>query len=111
MNLKYDAPKEITKAEFSNIVSVGVIALICEAIVRAVHFIYDYDWLVEQFVPLLNHPSPEVRGTTITCFGHLARLNQDANKQQLLRILEPLLADEQLAGRIEDAIDDINTFL
>lgn len=111
MNLKFDASKEITKAEFSNILGMGGIALICDAIVRAVHFIYDYDWLVEHFVPLLSHPSLEVRGVTITCFGHLARLNQDANKQQLLGLLKPLLADEELAGRIYDAIDDINTFL
>lgn len=107
----YDEPKEISKAEFSKILETGLIALICDAIVRAVHFIHDYDWLIQQYRLLLNHPDLEIRGVTITCIGHLARLNENANKAQLLAMLEPLSSDEELVGRVEDAIDDINTFL
>ena len=111
MSRLYEEIKAIDKSEFLRILSSGVIALICEAIVRSVHFIDDYDWLLQQYILLLRHPDIEVRGVTVTCIGHLARLNERANKDELLGILEPLLADRDLAGRVEDAIDDVNTFL
>ena len=100
MNIRYGSPKEISKAEFLEILGVGVIENICDALVRAVYFISDYNWLVEQFVSLLGHASLEVRGVTITCLGHLVQRNQDANKQQLLDILQPLLLDQQLVGSV-----------
>lgn len=101
----------MNKIEFLDIVSADVITIMCDAIVRAVHFIHDYDWLLEQYSLLLEHPDIEVRGGTITCIGHLARLNDRADKVQLLEVLEPLLSDVELSGRVEDAIDDVNTFL
>jgi len=111
MNYSYDEPKAIDKVEFTSIVEAGVIALVCDALVRAVHFIHDYDWLLQQYILLLKHPDLEVRGVTITCIGHIARLNAEADKTQLLGILDPLLCDSDMAGRVEDAIDDVNTFL
>ena len=111
MTYVYEEPKSIDKSEFLKIVASGVIALICDAIVRAAHFINDYDWLLQQYMLLLKHPDIEVRGVTVTCIGHLARLNGNAKKDELLSILEPLLSDSDLAGRVEDAIDDVNTFL
>ncbi len=111
MTYVYEEPKNIDKPEFLKVVASGVIALICDAIVRAAHFINDYDWLLQQYKLLLKHPDIQVRGVTVTCIGHLARLNENAKKDELLGILEPLLPDSDLAGRVEDAIDDVNTFL
>lgn len=111
MNYQYDEPKEASKTEFTDIVRTGDVAMICDAIVRAVYFIPDYDWLLKQYILLSKHPDLEVRGVTITCIGHLARLNGKANKTQLLEILKPLLANRELSGRVEDAIDDVNAYL
>ncbi len=111
MSYSYDVPKSIDKNEFLDIVSAGVIALVCDAIVRSAHFIHDYDWLLQQYILLLKHPNIEVRGVTVTCIGHLARLCENADKAQLLEILDPLLSDDELSGRVEDAIDDVRTFL
>lgn len=111
MTYVYDEPKKIDKSEFLEVVASGVVALICDAIVRAVHFIGDYDWLLCELTSLLRHSDIEVRGVTVTCIGHLARLNEKAKKDELLSVLEPLLSDGDFAGRVEDAIEDVNTFL
>ena len=111
MTNNYDEPKDINKKEFIDILGDGDITQICDSIVRAVHFINDYDWLLQQYVSLIKHSDVEVRGVTIACLGHLARLNENADKAQLLEILEPLITDKELSGRVEDAIDDVNTFL
>lgn len=111
MTYVYEEPRNIDKTEFLAIVASGVMSLICDAIVRAAHFINDYDWLLQQYKLLLKHSDLEVRGVTVTCIGHLARLKEHAEKDELLNILEPLLSDSDLVGRVEDAIDDVNTFL
>ena len=111
MQYKYDEPSEITKARFLEVIGASTIALICQAIVDAAHYIDDYDWLLKRYGELLNHPDLQVRGVTVSCIGHLARLNNRADKQQLLSILEPFLDCQDISGRVEDAMEDINTFL
>ncbi len=107
----YVEPTAIGKEEFTKTIESESIELKCDAIVRAVHSISDYDWLVSEFSKLINDSDREIRGVTVTCIGHLARLCEQSDKQQLLQIVEPLLSDSEISGRVEDAIDDINTFL
>lgn len=107
----YVEPTNISKDEFTQTIASGSIELKCDAIVRAAYFIPDYDWLVSQFTKLVNDPNHQIRGVTITCIGHIARLYENSDKQQLLQIVEPFLSDSEIGGRAEDAIDDINTFL
>ncbi len=111
MEQAYDEPTNIGKNEFTQIIESGTTELKCDAIVRAVHSISDYDWLMSEFSKLLDYSDDQIRGVVVTCIGHLARLNERSNRQQLLEILQPLLLDGQIGGRVEDAIDDINTFL
>ncbi len=110
MNLRYQAPSEISKMEFLDIIADNVIVLMCQAIVDAVHNISDYDWLLFQLKNLLIHPDEQIRGVTVTCIGHLARLNPKADRKELLSILRPMLSDSPIIGQVEDAIDDVCTF-
>ena len=107
----YVEPTEISKNEFVQTIASGSIESKCDAIVRAAHFILDYDWLIFEFSKLINDPDHQIRGVTVTCIGHIARLHEYSDKQQLLQIVEPLLSDSEIGGYVEDAIDDINTFL
>ena len=107
----YVEPTDIGKDEFSQIIASGTTESKCDAIVRAVHSISDYDWLISEFSKLLNDPDHQIRGVTVTCVGHMARLHEYSDKQQLLHIVKPLLSDSKISGRAEDAVDDINTFL
>lgn len=107
----YVEPTNISKDEFNQTIASGSIESKCDAIVRAAYFIPDYDWLVFQFTKLVNDLNYQIRGVTITCIGHIARLYENSDKQQLLKIFEPFLSDSEIGGRAEDSIDDINTFL
>ena len=83
---------------------------ICQAIVDATHVVSDYEWLVEQLLELTKHSDIEVRRVAVTCIGHLARLHRARDKKLLLEILEPLQYQSDIAGRVSDAIDDVNMF-
>ena len=111
MSYKYISPSEINKEEFEAIL-VGDFAIpeLCQAIVNAVHNIDDSDWLLSKFRPLLKHDDEQVRGVTVTCVGHIARLDSNANGDQLLTILRPLKSEKALAGLVDDAMDDVLRF-
>lgn len=108
---KYNKPSEINKEQFLDVVNEGIISSTCQAIVDAVYYIEDYDWVLEQFKHLLNHKDVQVRGVVVSCVGHLARTNERADKKQLLAILQPLLSHQDIIGRVEDAMEDIEIFL
>ena len=110
MSLRYEAPSEISKAEFLRAIEAGVVSVVCQAIVSAVHYIEDYGWLVDQFTLLLDHSDESVRGVTATCVGHLARLHSNSDRAQLLLLLERRLSDPLIVGQVEDAIDDVNMY-
>ncbi len=108
IDVKYTEPEEISKKEFSHAIEGKDIFRMTDAIIGAVHFISDYDWLLEKCLPLLKHEAIEVRMVTVACLGRLARLNPDAKKEQLLGILEPLLADREIRRMVENTMSDIN---
>lgn len=109
--LSYVEPSDINKSEFSQVIVNGEVESKCDAIVRAVHSISDYHWLVSEFESLLKDSDVQVRGVTVTCIGHLARLHDEADKAQLIKMLNTLSDDEEIQGRVEDAMDDIDIFL
>lgn len=111
MNSSYIGPTRIDKKEFIEVISSGTTADKCDAIVRATHSIADYEWLLAVLGRLLSDSDTEVRGVSVTCIGHIARIFPEADKDQLLRLVHPILSDSEISGRAEDALDDINTFL
>ena len=111
MKFNYKEPSYIDKENYLAAVGSGNSMEICAATINAVHYINDYDWLVNQLALSIVHNETEIRGVTVTCIGHLARLYEDANREALLALLTPLKNDEELSGRVQDAIDDINTYL
>jgi len=111
MSLKYTSPSEVSKEEFEAIlVEDSAVPELCQAIVNAVHSIDDSDWLLTRFRPLLKHNDEQVRGVTVTCLGHIARLDPNFESEQLMSILRPLKSEEALAGLVDDAMDDVLRF-
>ncbi len=111
MNRHYVAPKNVTKNEFLKIIRAGISDQICEALVDSVNSLDDWQWLLNQYVSLLEHSEFVVRRTTLICIGHLARLNPEADKIRFRKVLTPLLDDSELRGTVENAIDDVEMFL
>lgn len=109
MNRKYVPPESITRPEFNNIVQNGTSSEVCQAIVDITHSGQDYAWIRERLETMLGHDNSDVRGVTITCIGHLARLYDVSNIDDLVELIAPLGVDKELNGLVEETLDILNT--
>lgn len=58
----------------------------------------------------LQAPDAWVRGVAATCVGHVARVHRAVDAPRLVPLLRRLSADARTAGRVEDALSDIEMF-
>lgn len=76
---------------------------------------YDEDWeYVENIcIEYSNHSDSKVRGISILCFGHLARIHEQLHIEKVMPIINKALIDKDdfIRKHAYDAKDDINTFL
>jgi len=85
---------------------------VCGALVSAALHDSDWRWVLSECVRLSRHPHPEVRGLAASCIGHIARIHHAID----LTVAEETLArlerddDRSVAGRVQDARDDIVQF-
>lgn len=72
----------------------------------------DPDWAQDRCIDAIeNGMNEDIRGLGITCIGHVARMYAKVNKPKVIPILESKLMDSSLSGRVQDALDDIDTFV
>jgi hypothetical protein len=71
----------------------------------------DWKWVQDKCLEYLFHPDDVISGLAATCLGHVARVNRKLEKKKVIILLRSRLDNLQIAGRIEDAIDDINTYI
>jgi len=83
---------------------------ICDALVRLTYHDSDGEWVQNLCLRLAKHPSSDVRGAVATCFGHLARIHRRLDLGKVKNALSSMRTDDKLAGRVEDALDDIRMF-
>lgn len=109
--MEYREPTAMTRSAFSAAVLSDDGPRIAEALVGLVHNEPDGEWLQEVCSRLLDHRQPVVRAAGVTALGHVARLHRSLDQDQVRHRLEQLSQSEpELAGRIEDALDDIEMF-
>jgi hypothetical protein len=83
---------------------------ITDALVGLAYHEQDWRWVQSQCLRFLSSADPDVRGLAATCLGHIARILGRVDKELVLPALQPLLTDPQIAGRVEDALEDIRIF-
>lgn len=71
----------------------------------------DWRWAQEQCLRCLQHASEQVRALAPTCLGHVARIHGHLDMERVLPVLTEFRRHPALAGRVEDALDDIVMFL
>jgi hypothetical protein len=71
----------------------------------------DWRWVQDQSLSLLHDRDFDVAATAIIALAHLARLHQQLDLQRVLPALAELKADERLAGRVNDALEDIQIYI
>jgi len=83
---------------------------ICKALVSVAFHESDWRWAQEKCLELLENDDADVSGLAATCLGHIARVQKKLDKERVLTALRQRLVYGDIAGRIEDAIDDIEMF-
>jgi len=113
MSQKYEEPYFSSKQETVRILNgSSAIEQKVNAIVGAINHLNDPVWLQELCLNFINHPDKWVAGAAINGLGDIARNFGLPNVDLVVKRLIGLKSDRaDLIGKIEDAIDDINTFI
>lgn len=83
---------------------------ICGALVALTFHDPDLQWVQDLCISFLSNGDSRVSGLAATCLGHLARIHRRIDKEKVLGALRQHLADDEITGRVEDAMDDIEMF-
>jgi len=106
----FENVRPISKKTAIRILSSGNIEHICKTLVSIAYFEKDNLWAQKIFLTFLENDNFDIAGVSATCLGHMARLQRLTNKDLVLAALFSRSHEESIAGQIEDAIDDIQTF-
>jgi hypothetical protein len=109
--LRYVEVEPITRQEAEVAFSSAVSGEIRSALIRLVYHDPDWRWLQEKCIEMSKASDSEVAGLAVTCLGHLARIHRTLDLERVLPILKKLLGNPKISGRVEDALDDIETYL
>jgi hypothetical protein len=86
---------------------------VCRALVAAALHDPDWRWVQSQCLALAAHSSSWVRRVVPTCFGHLARIHRQIDRERVEAVLEKLAVDPiaEVRVAVQDARDDFAIFL
>ena len=110
MNQYHDV-NPIDKEAAEKMLSSDTIELVCQTMVSIAFHESDWHWAQDKFLKLLFHKNHNVSGLAATCLGHLARIHNTLEKDRVIRTLKMHLNNSEIAGRIEDALDDIKIYV
>ncbi|HEY4341678.1 MAG TPA: hypothetical protein VGM97_17170 [Steroidobacteraceae bacterium] len=110
MNKFADVP-EIPRDDALRAFSSGNTEEICRALIAVTFHDPDFRWVQELCLRFLSSEDGQISGLAATCLGHLARIHRNIDKEKVLVALRHHLSDVEICGKVEDAIDDIETFV
>ena len=109
--MEYREPTPATRADLEHALAAGDPGAIVEHLLGVVLHEPDGAWVRDLCVGLLGHQRAAVRAAAVTSLGHVARLHPGVSSAESRAALGSVVqSDPDLAGRVEDALDDIRTF-
>lgn len=86
--------------------------IITDTMLYIAHCADDLDWAEDIIMKMALCQNDNISGLALTCLGHLARVNQNINRNKVVPFLEGIMDKHVgiIAARAEDALDDINLF-
>jgi len=86
---------------------------VCRTLVAAALHDPDWRWVQSQCVALAEHPSSWVRRTVPICFGHIARIHRQIDRERVESVLDRLATDPvpEVRGCVQEARSDFAIFL
>ena len=109
--MHYKEVQPISETEAQVALASGIPEVICDALVRLAYHDPDWQYVQDLCMRFADSPSTEISGLAVTCLGHLARLHGKLDLGKVAPLLERLGRRPDIAGRVEDAWDDIKMFL
>lgn len=109
--LRYEEPQPTSRVEAEVVFRSEDSEAICRTLVGVAFHDPDRRWVEDWCLKFCDSPNADVRSLTVTCLGHLARIHRELDLQRVLPVLRRLSADPEIAGYVEDAMDDLKLFL
>lgn len=109
--MKYHDVQPISRQEAVEVLAGTNSVTICHALVSLAFHEPDWQWVQGQCVDRLRDGNTDVAGVAATCLGHLARLHRCLDMSSVIPALESAKKRDEIRGRVEDALDDIQTYL
>lgn len=108
---KYDEAAPISRREAAESLASQDVDRVCRALVSISFYDDDWRWVQETCLSYLANSDPQISGLAATCLGHVARIRNVLDKEKVLAALSARASEPEIAGRIADAIDDIEMFV
>jgi hypothetical protein len=84
---------------------------ICQALVSLAFHESDWQWVQNHCLEYLQSDNPNIAGISAICLGHIARIHRKLEKDKVVTALRQKLNNSEIAGVVEDALDDISMYL
>ncbi|HZV07457.1 MAG TPA: hypothetical protein VE999_20400 [Gemmataceae bacterium] len=72
---------------------------------------HDWEWVQQHGLRFLSNTSEVVVSAAILSLAHTARVNQSIDLDLVVPALQKVATDQRYAGKVQDAIDDIEKFV
>ena len=109
--MKYSVPPRLSRKQATDDLASADARKRVHALLSLALYNSDWRWVQDQCLRLLADSEEDIVATAILGLGHLARLHQRLDLDQVLPRLKTLQADPRFGGRVSDAYDDIRMFV
>ena len=111
--LQYDEPRKLSRETVMDLLASGKDEEVERALVSLVFHDPDADFVLAQLFKHAKSKQPGVRGTSILCLGHAARIHRALPLSPTVDIVKLGLADpdDYVRGQAHSAAEDIETFV
>jgi len=110
MSLQYEDVVPVDKEKAAQTFQSNDSDKIVHAMLGVTYHESDWEWVQEWCLRFLDSTDPALRNVAIICLGHLARIHKKLDKTKVVSALRSHLKEPEYAGRIENALEDIEMF-
>jgi hypothetical protein len=109
--MEYEELRAIEREDAAADLASGEPLRVAQALLRTALHDPDREWSEHLVAPYLESPDVEVRKAAILAIAHIARIHERLDVARFVPLLRVLQRSPELRGAVEDALDDISTFV
>jgi len=109
--MKYKDVQSISRSDAVKVLAGTDPMAISSALVSLALHDPDWRWVQGLCIERLRDRNEDIAGAAATCLGHLARIHRCLDVSVVIPALESARDYEPIRGRVEDALEDVQTYL